>query len=114
MSTMREEFEAWLGNRLHGNEKFYAWEAWQAARAVPDDMVMVKRSAIHCANHMATLIDLMLKAFNDFYEADQREDEEAMDRLTETLNEYRNGLRDAAYEYRKRLPPAPSAREGNP
>ena len=40
---MREEFEKWLdkGNHCGCNENM--WKAWQAARTVPDDCVVVPR-----------------------------------------------------------------------
>jgi hypothetical protein len=94
-------------------------KAQLATQQVPEGFVLVKRSAIEYANHMAdcaeefkAAVNAADEAYNSGLDAETDEEETAADiRHTNAvidMSEARNSLNVAIYEYRKRVP-APSA-----
>jgi len=129
--------QGWAKDTFHGvnciecgvnNRGLVGWDtpeeaaaAWnrRATQPAPEGMVLVKRSAIEYANHMAdcaeefkAAVNAADEAYNSGLDAETEEEETAADiRHTNAvldMSEARHSLNIAIYEYRKRVP-VPSA-----
>jgi ribA/ribD-fused uncharacterized protein len=113
---LRGEFEAWAQRRgylindewsgytYHNPETRHAWEGFRAARSEGDNLVLIKRSAIECANRLAVVAEGLMTALNGLHAAEETRDETAISQAEDTRSEYFAGVRRAVYEYRKRVP----------
>jgi ribA/ribD-fused uncharacterized protein len=98
--------EQWIGHTYLNAGTRNAWEGFAGARADSDHVVVVKRSTIHSANHLAVTAEGLLDALNKLHEAEESEDATAIEKAEETRSDYFAGVRNAVYEYRKRVPEA--------